>query len=94
MADLTHLATLVAGGSGPREDGAEFDHWGGPPVDPAVRTLHGVWATGYVERLGRHPGEAAGYLHGLRYETPDVDPWRLLEQVAEQALARQPRKDG
>jgi hypothetical protein len=83
-----HLKPLMAVPVGPRADGAEHDGWGGAVVPAHVRTMHRIWAGEYV-RLEAEDGAGAGLglLHRLRYQEPDADPWRLLEQVTKQALA-------
>jgi hypothetical protein len=92
MTDLTHLRGAVAQ-TGERDDGARHDHWGGEAIPQHVRTMHEVWAAGYIGRLrAGDTGGAVTYLRALRFEEPDCDPWRLLEQVAAKALDT--RKDG
>lgn len=92
MSDNSHLIGRFGEPEGPCADGAEHDHWGGEPVPAHVRTMHEVWAGEYVRRLrSDDPGQAIAYLHHLRRETEDVNPWRLMEQIAARAF---PRKDG
>jgi hypothetical protein len=93
MADLTHLRGAVAQ-TGDRTDSAQHDHWGGEPIPRHVRVWHEMWAAEYVRHLASgDTGGAVTYLRSLRFEQPDCDVWRLIEQVAAAALDTT-RKDG
>lgn len=85
-----HLKPLMAAEAAleRQASGAQHDGWGGAAVPAFVRTMHRIWADEYV-RLEAEGGAGAGFglLHRLRYQEPDADPWRLLEQVATRALA-------
>ena len=87
MADTTHMQGRLAVAAGDRADGARHDHWGGEPVPRHIRLWHESWAIEYVRRLAAgDTGAAVTYLRSVRFEQPDCDPWRLIEQVAAKAL--------
>jgi hypothetical protein len=91
VADLTHLATRVAGPAD-RTDGRVHDHWGGEALPAWVHEWHRAMARAYLDHLrGGETGQAAALLHELKASEPvRIDPWRLVEHVAALALGGQP----
>jgi hypothetical protein len=87
MADLTHLDGRIAVDSS--DDRTRFGGWGGLPVPRHIHAWHHMWAAEYLHRLqSGDTGAAFNYLNDLRHGTSAVyvDPWWLLQLVAERAL--------